>query len=162
MTDRAAIDPMNAIRARAAEWIVQIEGAASEEERHASTEACRNWLSLDARHALVFRQMQGMWFPVDAPRPNRKVPAVIAAIAVALCAALLPTERWLADQQTAFGEVRRVSLADVDPGEELLLINYEHQAAHSPYRAKGPIFVSKHGALFDGADVPPALRTRLL
>lgn len=56
----------------------------------------------------------------------------------------------------------RVSLADVDPGEELLLINYEHQTAHSPYRAKGPIFVSKHGALFDGADVPPALRTRLL
>jgi hypothetical protein len=56
----------------------------------------------------------------------------------------------------------RISLADADPGEELLLINYEHQPAHSPYRAKGPIFVSKHGALFDGGDVPPALRARLL
>jgi hypothetical protein len=56
----------------------------------------------------------------------------------------------------------RVSLEDVDPGEELLLINYEHQPAHSPYRAKGPIFVSKHGARFDSHEVPPALRTRLL
>jgi hypothetical protein len=56
----------------------------------------------------------------------------------------------------------RISLEDVDPGEELLLINYEHQPAHSPYRAKGPIFVSKHGVRFDGGDVPPALRTRLL
>ncbi|MGN6150039.1 MAG: DUF1203 domain-containing protein, partial [Rhizomicrobium sp.] len=56
----------------------------------------------------------------------------------------------------------RVSLEDVDPGEELLLINSEHQPAHSPYRAKGPIFISKHGARFDGHEVPPALRTRLL
>jgi hypothetical protein len=56
----------------------------------------------------------------------------------------------------------RISLKDADPGEELLLINYEHQPAHSPYRAKGPIFVSKHGARFDGHEVPSALRTRLL
>jgi hypothetical protein len=56
----------------------------------------------------------------------------------------------------------RVSLADAEPGEELLLINYEHQPAHSPYQAKGPIFVGRHSVLFDGADVPPALRARLL
>lgn len=56
----------------------------------------------------------------------------------------------------------RISLADADPGEELLLINYEHQPAHTPYRAIGPIFVSKHGSTFDGHEVPPALRSRLL
>lgn len=56
----------------------------------------------------------------------------------------------------------RISLEDADPGEELLLINYEHQPAHTPYRAKGPIFVSKHGSRFDGTEVPPALRARLL
>ena len=35
----------------------------------------------------------------------------------------------------------RISLADAEPGEELLLLPYEHQPGHSPYRASGPIFV---------------------
>jgi hypothetical protein len=68
--------------------------------------------------------------------------------------------RMVADAPTGFP--CRISLADAEEGEELLLINYEHQTAHSPYRAKGPIFISKHGVLFDGPKVPPALRTRLL
>jgi hypothetical protein len=38
----------------------------------------------------------------------------------------------------------RVSLADADIGEELLLLPYQHQPAQSPYRASGPIFVRKH------------------
>ena len=113
MTEQLAIDPMAAIRARAAEWIVQIEGASSEQERHICAEACRAWLSEDARHAQVFRQMQGMWSAVDAPRPKRKLPAIVATLAVAMFAyALLPTAAWLADQKTALGEVRRVPLAD--------------------------------------------------
>jgi hypothetical protein len=37
----------------------------------------------------------------------------------------------------------RVSLADAEIGEELLLLPYEHQPARSPYRASGPIFVRK-------------------
>jgi hypothetical protein len=35
----------------------------------------------------------------------------------------------------------RVTLEDALPGERLLLLNFEHQPAHSPYRASGPIFV---------------------
>jgi hypothetical protein len=35
----------------------------------------------------------------------------------------------------------RISLQDAEPGEELLLLPYEHQPARSPYRASGPIFV---------------------
>ena len=68
--------------------------------------------------------------------------------------------RVVADAPTGFP--CRISLSDADVGEELLLINYEHQPAHSPYQAKGPIFVGKHSALFDGKAVPPALRARML
>jgi hypothetical protein len=35
----------------------------------------------------------------------------------------------------------RVSLADAEVGEELILVNYEHQPADSPYRAAHAIFV---------------------
>jgi len=35
----------------------------------------------------------------------------------------------------------RISLSDAELGEELLLLPYEHQPAHSPYRASGPIYV---------------------
>lgn len=68
--------------------------------------------------------------------------------------------RMVVDEKPGFP--CRVTLADAEPGEEVLLVNYEHQPAHSPYRAKGPIFIGKHGARFDGHEVPPALRTRLL
>ena len=37
----------------------------------------------------------------------------------------------------------RVSLSDAEIGEELLLLPFEHQAANSPYRSSGPIFVRK-------------------
>jgi hypothetical protein len=37
----------------------------------------------------------------------------------------------------------RISLEDAEIGEELLLLPYTHQPAHSPYRASGPIFVRK-------------------
>jgi hypothetical protein len=37
----------------------------------------------------------------------------------------------------------RVSLADAELGEELLLLPFEHQPACSPYKASGPIFVRK-------------------
>ena len=57
----------------------------------------------------------------------------------------------------------RVSLEDAEPGERVLLVNFEHQPVHSPYRANGPIFVRENAAAaYDGAEVPPVLRTRLL
>lgn len=37
----------------------------------------------------------------------------------------------------------RVSLEDAEPGEELLLLHWEHHPAHSPYRAAGPIYVRR-------------------
>ena len=35
----------------------------------------------------------------------------------------------------------RVGLVDAEVGEELFLLPYEHQPAHSPYKASGPIYV---------------------
>ena len=37
----------------------------------------------------------------------------------------------------------RVSLADAEIGDELLLLSFEHQSGGSPYKASGPIFVRK-------------------
>ena len=57
----------------------------------------------------------------------------------------------------------RVSLTDAAPGERLILVNYEHQPAHSPYRSTGPIFVREAaGEPYDGAEVPPVVRMRLV
>jgi hypothetical protein len=48
--------------------------------------------------------------------------------------------RYVADSKPGFP--CRVTLADAEPGETLLLLNYEHlSVARSPYRATGPIFV---------------------
>lgn len=50
----------------------------------------------------------------------------------------------------------RVSLADAEPGEMLLLLSYEHQGAASPFRASGPIFVRQAAArAFDEPGVVP-------
>jgi len=58
----------------------------------------------------------------------------------------------------------RVTLDDAAVGEPLLLLNFEHQGADTPYRQAGPIFV-REGAIaaFDAVDViPPALVRRTL
>lgn len=58
----------------------------------------------------------------------------------------------------------RVSLAHAAPGESLLLLNFEHQPAESPYRACGPIYVRERSLpRFDTVDVvPEILRPRPL
>jgi Protein of unknown function (DUF1203) len=58
----------------------------------------------------------------------------------------------------------RVSLADADIGDELMLVNFEHQNGASPYRAAHAIFVRKgvgqaHPAV---GEVPELFSTRVL
>jgi hypothetical protein len=56
----------------------------------------------------------------------------------------------------------RVSLLDAEPGEDLLLLPYEHQPAVSPYRASGPIYVrvrSQQSNLRPG-EIPPYVALR--
>jgi hypothetical protein len=57
----------------------------------------------------------------------------------------------------------RVSLADSKPGDELLLVNYEHLPVDSPYRMRFAIFVRKGDETYDKVDeVPEQLRKRTL
>jgi Protein of unknown function (DUF1203) len=57
----------------------------------------------------------------------------------------------------------RVSLADSKPGDELILVNYEHHPVDSPYRMRFAIFVRKGDKTFDAVDtVPEQLRKRTL
>ncbi len=71
--------------------------------------------------------------------------------------------RSVADSKPGFP--CRVTLADAEPGETLLLLNYEHLPVESsPYRAKGPIFVresAKGGAEIQDS-VPDYLTKRIL
>jgi hypothetical protein len=57
----------------------------------------------------------------------------------------------------------RVSLTDARPGDELILVNYEHHAVASPYRMRYAIFVRQDEEAFDALDtVPDQLRRRTL
>jgi hypothetical protein len=56
----------------------------------------------------------------------------------------------------------RIALRDAAPGESLLLLNYTHQPADTPYRASHAIFVAEQAAgRFDAVGmVPEVLRVR--
>jgi hypothetical protein len=57
----------------------------------------------------------------------------------------------------------RVSLTDSQPGDELVLVNYEHHPVTSPYRMRFAIFVRKGEETYDRIDeVPQQLRIREL
>jgi hypothetical protein len=57
----------------------------------------------------------------------------------------------------------RISLTDASPGDELILVNYEHHAVASPYRMRFAIYVRPGEETFDAIDVlPEQLRTRTL
>lgn len=74
----------------------------------------------------------------------------------------LGARRMVADADSGFP--CRVSLREAAPGQSVILAAYEHQSAHSPYRASGPIFVVEGGsaaARFEN-EVPPVVRTRLM
>lgn len=70
--------------------------------------------------------------------------------------------RVVADSKPGFP--CRVSLEDAEPGERLILLPFDHQPAHSPYRASGPIFVRENAReAFDGhGEIPSVLSNRLL
>lgn len=56
----------------------------------------------------------------------------------------------------------RITLDDVAIGEPVLLLNYMHQTATTPYRQQGPIFVSAEPARAYIDEMPPALKRRTL
>ena len=58
----------------------------------------------------------------------------------------------------------RVSLDEAAPGEPILLVNYEHQPADTPYRSRHAIFVTRRAepSRPEPGVIPPALARRPL
>lgn len=70
--------------------------------------------------------------------------------------------RCVADAKPGFP--CRITLQDAEPGETLLLLNWRHQDADTPYRSDGPIFVRESAlSTFEARnEIPEQQRTRLL
>lgn len=57
----------------------------------------------------------------------------------------------------------RISLTDAAPGDEVILVNYEHQDADTPYRSRHAVYVRRGERRFDAVgEIPEQLRKRLL
>ena len=61
------------------------------------------------------------------------------------------------------GFPERIEMRDAEPGETLLLVNFEHQDADTPYRSSHAIYV-REGATeaWSGDHLPEVMRKRLL
>ncbi len=70
--------------------------------------------------------------------------------------------RMIADAKP--GYPCRVSLADAEIGETVILVNFEHQSADSPYQATHALFVRENAeqAFPDVGTVPEVLEVRLI
>lgn len=71
-------------------------------------------------------------------------------------------QRCVVDRPSAYPD--RIELRDCVPGETVLLLNYVHQPADTPYRASHAIFVREGAtAAYDAFDtIPPPLQSRLI
>jgi len=58
----------------------------------------------------------------------------------------------------------RVSLVDAQPGESVLLVNYEHLPVPGPFRSRYAVYVREHAteARLGVNEIPPVLQHRLL
>ena len=76
--------------------------------------------------------------------------------------AVIGVRRYVADSKPGFPD--RIELRDAEPGEKLLLLNYTHQPADTPYRASHAIFVREGAQLaYDRiGEIPEALRLRTI
>lgn len=71
-------------------------------------------------------------------------------------------KRYTADTKPGYPD--RIELRDAEPGETVLLLNYTHLPADSPYRASHAIFVREGAtsAVSHVDAVPEVLRSRLI
>jgi len=76
--------------------------------------------------------------------------------------AALGARRVVADAPVGFP--CRVSLADAAPGDELLLLPFEHLSTRSPYRASGLVFVRRGvpRAVLAPGEIPPYVTRRAM
>jgi hypothetical protein len=70
--------------------------------------------------------------------------------------------RYVADAKPGFPD--RIEMRDAEPGEPLILVNYLHQSADTPYRASHAVFV-REGAQerYDACnEIPEVLARRMI
>ena len=70
--------------------------------------------------------------------------------------------RYTVDETPGFPD--RIELRDLEPGETVLLVNYTHQGADTPYRASHAIFV-REGAVQSRSfidEIPAVMQGRML
>jgi hypothetical protein len=94
------------------------------------------------------------------PLPSERFATLFGHTDAALLA--LGARRQIVDEKP--GTPCRVSLADAEVGETVLLLPFTHHDVDSPYRASGPIFVRKGvpSATPAAGEVPIMFRHRLL
>lgn len=69
--------------------------------------------------------------------------------------------RMTADSTPGFPD--RIEMRDADPGETVLLLNFCHQPATSPYRSSHAIFVREGATLrYESDEIPDVMRRRVL
>ena len=89
-------------------------------------------------------------------------PGIFAAFIGQPDAALaeLGIQRYVVDRTPGFPD--RIEVRDLAVGETALLLNFEHQPAHTPYRSRHAIFVGEQSrnALDLCDDLPEAIRRR--
>ena len=69
-------------------------------------------------------------------------------------------KRYIADTKPGFPD--RIEVRDAEPGESLLLLNYVHQPAETPYRSSHAIFVAESATRrYEAIDeIPEVMRLR--
>jgi len=76
--------------------------------------------------------------------------------------AVRQAKRYVANSNPGFPD--RIEMRDAEPGERLILVNYIHQPAATPYHASHAVFVIEGAEkAFDAVnEVPEVLRRRML
>jgi Protein of unknown function (DUF1203) len=71
-------------------------------------------------------------------------------------------KRYIANSKPGFPD--RIEMRDAEPGERLILVNYVHQPAKTPYHASHAVFVLEGAEkAYDAVnEVPEVLRRRIL
>ncbi|KHN52316.1 FecR family protein [Pectobacterium fontis] len=114
------------IQQQAAEWVLRFsEVEKDSEDAQLLHKEWQQWCLSDARHPVVYHQMQQLWAsaaitPAATARKSGASRYVALAIFIAggWLLSQLPYTYWLADQHTVAGEVRRIVL---DDGSGLIL-----------------------------------------
>lgn len=97
---------------QAAEWVVRLSDSPISTEQQADFEA---WLAQDARHREAYEQINRLWQSVTPEQREKRwkpVGLLSGIILLLIGFYCLPLSTWLADEQTATGEIRQVTLPD--------------------------------------------------